>query len=150
MEKKMTKIFYFISALATFCIFLALILFNFNGHMTTETIEKIDYSCLTLGLIVYIADTSGALERSKEFLTPARAVTFITITLSLMLHVFTPKNVMEHFGMFVGLAGVLLLICLAALSKKLCLWVERKGRKTLLQQSEGQNLHTIEPDDRKD
>lgn len=150
MEKKMTKIFYFISALAAFCIFLTLILFNFNGHMTTETIEKIDYICLAFGLIVYTTDTSGMLERHKEFLTLARAVTFITITLSLMLHLFTPKNVMEHFAVFVGLAGVLLLICLAALAKKLIFWAERKGRATLLQQSECQNLTTTEPDDRKD
>lgn len=150
MEKKMAKIFYIFSTLLAFGVFLTLILLNFLGFLSKEAIERIDYIGLILGLVVYIADTSGFLEKHKWSLTPARAVTFITITLSLMLHLLTPEYMIEHFSVYVLVAVVLLLICLAALAYKFFCWAERKGKETLQQQSGSQNQPTTEPDDRRE
>jgi len=122
LASKSSKPFYktpvFLGGLICFVLYFFIVTLGFMQLLSEATMEWIDIALLFVGLIAYIGDTSGFYEKHPKYLPAARTITLGTISLSLSIHLFTQKNVFEHFWGFVGLAIVLLVIGLTALIYK--------------------------------
>lgn len=109
-----------------FCVYMIITGMGYAEKLSEKWIGWIDIVCLLMGLIMYIADTSGFLERRKRLLPIARTVTLATIALSLSIHIFTQTNMLAYYGWFVALAVVLCVIVMASGLK--ILFEKLKGR----------------------
>ncbi|EOC0011675.1 hypothetical protein ACI0X9_003362 [Cronobacter turicensis] len=111
-----TPVFYGTSG--CFLLYFVIVALGFFEVLSEKAMERIDIVLLIVGLIAYIGDTSGFYERHPKWLTAARTVTLGTISLSLSIHLFTYKNLLENFSWFVVLAVVLTVTVISALVYK--------------------------------
>ena len=111
-----------------FSVYMIITGMGYAEKLSEKWIGWIDIVCLLMGLFMYIADTSGFLEKRKRLLPIARTITLATIALSLSIHIFTQTNMLAYYGWFVALAVVLCVIVVAA---GLRIFFEKlKGRET--------------------
>lgn len=109
-----------------FSVYMIITALGYAEKLSEKWIGWIDIACLLTGLFMYIADTSGFLEKRKRLLPIVRTITLATIALSLSIHIFTQTNMLVYYGWFVALAVVLCVIVMASGLK--ILFEKLKGR----------------------